>query len=110
MKAFKKQNVEETDLQFIQDNVDSTLRGFKITNPIMDGVLLENVTLVPGTNSNNIINHGLGRKLIGWFLVRNPNNERIFDSQDTNDNPTKTLILNSTSSPNDLTGISIWVF
>lgn len=104
MRAFKQQQTESIDLQFIQDNVDDTLRGFKVTVPIMDGNLIEDIVIVTGTEK--LVSHKLGKILTGWITTRKSASSVVWDSQSTNSNPSTTLALNSSANVT----ISIWVF
>ena len=81
----------------------STILSQTLTCPLIRGNLLSDVALVSGSN---IINHKLNRKLTGWILVRIGAAAVIYDTQDTNQMPDKTLSLVSDA---DAT-VSIWVF
>lgn len=61
-----------------------------LSNPLVDGNLLQGVVLASG---NNVINHGLGRKLQGYIVVLKSANVTIYDTQSTNPHPELTLIL-----------------
>lgn len=74
-----------------------------ISNELLQGQLLMNQSLVVGTNT---INHGLGRKLVGYFIVGQTAQASIWDSQATNQMPQLTLVLNSTA----VTTVNLWVF
>ncbi len=63
-----------------------------LNNVLTAGQLLQNVVLVPGDNA---VNHGLGRRLVGWSITRKRNAAIIFDKQDGNAFPILTLALNS---------------
>lgn len=63
-----------------------------LTNPSLNSVILESVSLGIGSNS---INHTLGRKLTGWRLVRLRAAATIYDTQDVNPMPDLTLLLTS---------------
>ena len=104
MRAFKKQDVDNTSLQFIQDNIDDALRGLLVTAPILDGNLIEDIVIVTGTEK--LVNHNLGRNLIGWIITRKSASSVVWDSQSTNNNPSTTLALNSSANVT----ISIWAF
>jgi len=77
----------------LQDNIIPPLNVI-IKNPMTNGVYLTELRLAAGTNT---INHTLGRKLQGWFPVRVRSQALVTDLQDTNPNPTKTLILEASS-------------
>jgi hypothetical protein len=74
-----------------------------LANPILKGQLLQNIVLINGTT---IVNHKLGRKLIGWFPVGQTSPANLSDNQATNQMPQLTLSLNSTAA----TTVSLWVF
>lgn len=70
-----------------------------IINPILNTaelntVLLKNVSLSTGSNN---VNHKLGRKLQGWYIVRQRAAASIYDNQDNNQNPDLTLTLVSSA-------------
>jgi hypothetical protein len=74
-----------------------------IANPITQGLQLNNITITTG---NNVVNHKLGRKLQGWFVVGINGVATIFDTQATNQ--MSDLTLNLTSSADVL--VNLWVF
>lgn len=74
-----------------------------LANPLVAGNLLPGLVLTTGSNT---INHGLGVKLQGYFVVLNSAAVTFYDSQRTNQRPDLTLILNA-SGP---TTISLYVF
>ena len=61
-----------------------------IVQPLNQGQLLQDIALNIGTTQ---VNHKLGRTLLGWFLTRLPGKAIIYDSQDSNPNPTLNLQL-----------------
>lgn len=66
-----------------------------LANPLSSTLILKNVSLTPGDNS---VNHLLGQKLQGWFIVRMHGNfSQIYDTQDQNQIPNLTLQLNSSA-------------
>ena len=85
---FKKVGTKDADLQKVQQNVENAITTI-IRKEIVDGVLIKNVCLTPGIS--NEIKHGLGRSPLGWFIVRKRADARIWDVQDFNKNPSKTL-------------------
>ena len=74
-----------------------------LTTPLLQGIILPNVTLVIG---NNVVNHLLGRKLQGWFIVRQRSTAAVHDTQDSNQTPTLTLQLAS----NAVVVVDLYVF
>lgn len=80
---------EDKDLMLLQTKWSSQLNKV-IDSAMSQGQILKDVSLVSGAN---IINHKLGRKLIGWYLTRVRANVTVFDTQDTNQMPDLTLTL-----------------
>lgn len=74
-----------------------------LASPTASPSLITDVALLTGTN---IINHKLGQKLKGYVVVLKSAASIIYDSQQTNPSPDKTLILNASA---DAT-ISLLVF
>ena len=85
-----------------QDNTDTVLRPI-VNSAIIDGVLLNDIELTYGANT---IEHKLGRKLLGYIVVRKNNDAVISDAQDTNKLSSKNLILYSDT----LVTVSLWCF
>lgn len=80
----------------------------QILNPVIDlpinsGLIRKNISLASGDNT---INHLLGRKLQGWFIVRQRASATFFDKQDTNNSPSLTLVLNASGA----VSVDIFVF
>ena len=90
------------DLSLMQTKWASIINPI-LAAPIVNGLLLNNVSLVSGDNT---INHRLGRKLQGWIVVGKNANANIYDKQSTNTMPELTLVLNSSGT---LT-VNLWVF
>lgn len=74
-----------------------------LAGPIANGQLLSSIALNAGVT---VINHGLARKLQGWFLVGVNGLSNIYDNQDTNPATDRTLSLTSSAAVT----VSIWVF
>lgn len=78
------------ELGLLQSTWAAILNVF-IQNPSNQCIILHSVSLASGANS---INHLLGRKLIGWRVVRwHGAWVQIYDTQDTNQIPDLTLNL-----------------
>lgn len=74
-----------------------------IASPLWQGQQLDKIALI---NGSTIVNHGLGRKLQGWFLVSIDAAATIYDSQTINPTPALTLVLVSNAAVN----VSLWVY
>jgi hypothetical protein len=68
----------------------SALLNQLLINPSLQSSILTDVSLVIGPN---VINHLLGRKLIGWRIIGINAAATIYDGQDTNLIPKLTLVL-----------------
>ncbi len=73
-------------------------RWSSIIQPVLDlpqnnSVLLQNVVL----STSSVINHTLGRPLIGWNIVRQRGSAVVYDRQDINQVPDRTLLLSASS-------------
>lgn len=89
-------------LDKVQENVDTALGPLQDSR-IVEGLLLRNVQLTAGSNT---VAHKLDRRLIGWIVVRKRANEQIWDEQDTNNAPKRTLKLQASGAVT----VDLWVF
>lgn len=74
-------------------------KWISILNPLLaipstQSVILNNVMLLSGSNT---INHTLGRKLVGWKVIRQRAAAALHDNQDNNQMPALTLVLVSSA-------------
>lgn len=74
-----------------------------LLSPFLQGRLIQNVSLSTG---DNVVNHGLNRKLQGWVLVRQRAAATIYDKQDLNQIPNLTLTLNTSAN----VSVDLYVF
>ena len=81
------------DLSLLQTGWSSQLNPL-LAQPIANGQVLKDVSLTIGSNT---INHKLGRKLQGWWIVRQRASGSVYDTQDVNTSPQLTLLLTSTA-------------
>jgi len=102
IKAVKTLGADSQDLQRFQAFVQQAWAQVS-KMPIINGVLVQNVPLTTGENT---VEHKLGRKLLGYIVVGNSADSRIWDSQASNNLPSKTLVLNCSAN----TTVSLWVF
>lgn len=87
------QQTDDRQLNQFQQALRSALQP--ITSlPTSQSSILTNVSLASGATT---VNHGLNRALSGWYPIRVRAQATIWDSQDTNTNPTQTLLLNSSA-------------
>lgn len=90
------------DLSLMQTKWRSILNPV-LSIPIIDGRLIQNVSLVSGDNT---INHGLGKKLQGYIVVLNNSPVTFYDKQSENQMANLTLILNASGTAT----VTLWVF
>lgn len=95
-------HTDDRNINQLQQNVKQVVDPLT-NNPVLLGIILEQVQLVTGSNT---INHLLGRKLQGWIIVRQRGPAQIYDGQDSNLTPNLTLILNSSAD----VSVNIYVF
>ncbi|MES2347889.1 MAG: hypothetical protein V4641_10010 [Pseudomonadota bacterium] len=74
-----------------------------LANPLSSGAMLEGIVVAAG---DNVINHGLQRRLQGYFIVLNSAAVTYYDKQKTNQRPDLTLVLNASGAAT----ISLYVF
>lgn len=102
MNAIPLVQTQDKDINQLQQNLSQALNPV-IQNPVISGNILVQQKLISGFN---VINHGLGRKLQGWFLVRKRGSSDIYDTQDLNQSPAATLQLQSSA----VVSVDIYVF
>jgi hypothetical protein len=100
-RLFKVQTTDRVVNQ-LQDNIANFIEPIG-DNVLLPGIILKNVALAVGSNT---IQHGLGRLLLGWFIVRQRASASIYDTQDTNTSQTTTLKLTSSA----VVTVDIYVF
>lgn len=103
LKAFQHVNTEDQQLERVQQNIAAAVNPV-IQASIIDGRLIKDVSLT--TAQANLIEHKLGRALKGWFITRLRAGVTIWDEQDSNELPSRTLDLRSSA---DVV-VDVWVF
>lgn len=92
-RAIFNQQTMDRSLGFAQQSQAQALNPL-LKNPVTGGIILEKVSLSVGSNT---IPHKLGRKLVGWMLVRLRSGSSIYDNQDANTSPEISLVLVSSA-------------
>lgn len=77
------------EFQLMQSNWASAINPI-LAAPANKSILLKNISLVIGANT---VNHGLGRQLQGWTIIRKRAPGNVYDTQDQNLMPALTLTL-----------------
>jgi len=80
---------DNKDLSLMQTKWRATLDPV-LANPSLQSIILENVALKAGVTH---VNHKLGRKPVGWRVIRLRNAAQVHDNQDDNQRPDLTLDL-----------------
>lgn len=101
IKALKTIKPEGYELTSIQRNMKEFTKQLEV-NPLLGGILLENITLTTG---NNTVNHKLGRNIRGWIVVDKSAASDIY-KVGTQPAPSRNIVLNS-SAP---VTVSLYVF
>jgi len=101
-RSFQKLNSENYEIQRLQERVEDVFNAVN-ASPLPAGRLLADLSVGITTQE---FNHGLGRSPLGYFIVRSNNGESVFDDQENNTKPTRTLRLTATAA----TTVSLWVF
>lgn len=91
------------ELDKMQSNIEQFVTPI-IASQIIDGVLLKDILLNSAITNN--VSHKLGRKPLGWIIIRKRADSRIWDAQDDNTSPLQTLSLNCSTTVK----VDIWVF
>lgn len=99
--ALQYYQTKDTQVNMLQNAWKAQL-DVMLANPLFKGRQLS-ATLINGIT---VINHGLSRKLQGWFIVGIDGAATIYDSQASNQHQDLTLVLNS----NAAVTISLWVY
>lgn len=98
IRDFKKVAGADEDVAKLQDRLQEFFAQF-IGNPLLNGVLLTNVSL-SSTATN--VEHKLGRPHLGWIIVRKDANADIWESDTTKSFVKLTADANVT--------VDLWVF
>lgn len=80
-------------LNQVQQNFRQALNPV-LSNDLVFGRVLSSVALASGSNT---VQHGLGRPLTGWFIVRIRASATVYDTQDANSTPSDTLLLTASA-------------
>lgn len=99
MQPFDRVQTQDGTLNRIQDRIKIVLRAI-ISKPILDGQIIDSITLPAGVATN--VAHKLGRKPKGWIPVQGVSTTITENSKDDK-------FLNLTAGAT-VTNTSIWVF
>ena len=100
LKEFKKLNIKDFETNQLQNNVAEFLNQVT-SKSILDGRILENVAV--STTATEIA-HGLGRKPLGYIIVKSNAHVTIYDTTSTT--PTVTIKLTASATAT----INLWIF
>ena len=93
MQAIAKVQTDNREVNQLQSNILSYLNTLG-QNALLSGTILQKQSLSSGSNT---INHKLNKPLQGWFIIRQRSAASIYDDQDNNPTPNRTLILISSA-------------
>lgn len=103
IQPYKKVRTDTDIVRQVQDAIEIPLKDIS-SRAILDGQILSGVELSSGVD--NIIDHKLQRKLVGWIIMRQSANANIWDLQNLNTRPQQSLVLQTSANVT----VSIWVF
>lgn len=94
-RKIQKMQTTNREVNQLQNNIIAAVQPW-LDNPISEGrtPLLVSISLSVGAN---VVLHGLNRALQGWFIVRKRAAADIYDTQDTNTEPSVSLLLTSSA-------------
>ena len=101
--AFKSISTSSEELDRVQTNISNAIRPL-LSSPIVNGFILSGVALTNGTR--NVIDHKLNRALVGWFIIGSNAGATVWDEQNTNTTPERTLFLQCSANVT----VNLWVF
>ena len=78
-KAFRKLVTRDPDLLKVQENVEQAIKPL-LQSIVVSGQVLKSVTVSAG--SNNLVEHGLGREIQGYIVIKRSANSTVFDKPD----------------------------
>jgi len=85
-----------TEVQSKDDSVNRIQKNIKAAlNPVLDLPFSAGVhkTRVALTTSDTLVDHGLGRNMVGYFVTKQDADTSVFVSSTTNDFPDRQVIL-----------------
>lgn len=88
-RAFKKLYSSDTFLTRFQDNIADVF-SYLLGQPLNDYNIVSSLTLGA---SDTLVNHGLGRRIIGYIIINRNANETVYTSATSNSNPELFVIL-----------------
>ena len=103
LKRYKKIPSRDNTIKQLQNHVQEVVNPI-VDKEVLDGVLVKDVCLE--ALKANLIEHKLGRKPLGFLIVRKRADSRIWDIQDDNSQPSKTFALTCSHDVQ----VDIWIF
>ena len=85
-------DTEDLSLSLLQEKWAAAIEPV-LNQPHNKAVILKNVVL----SSSGVISHTLGRRLLGWHIIRQRGDANIYDTQDTHGFPDRPLLLRASS-------------
>lgn len=100
LKSYRKPGCSTQETAALADSVSDYVEQLR-PNPMLVGRLIQGIAV---STTETIIDHKLGKTFLGWVVVRNNANVKIYES--TQNNPTLTLSLLAEGPA----VIDVWVF
>lgn len=101
--AFRRVRTQNDDVQQLQDAVGVVLQDLR-GRTLIDGRLVEGVVLAAA--QINVVDHLLNRPVRGYIVVRASASANVWDTQDKNVTPSRSLHLWTSAAVT----VTLWVF
>ena len=96
LKEFKKLHIKEFETSRLQSNVAEYVNQIT-SNPTLDFRILEDISV---STTATDIDHGLGRPVLGYFIIKSNAQVTIFDTTSTTPNVTVKITASATATIN----------
>lgn len=94
MRVFRKIFTDDPLQQRLQDSIAQSFSQLEKL-PQLDSVIVKNVTLSAAID--NLVEHKLGREIVGWQIIRQNANAVVYESSTVNTTPSAFVILRTSA-------------
>jgi len=94
MRLFRKIFTDDPLQQRLQDSIAQSFQQFEKL-PQLDSVIVKDITL--SSAIDNLVEHKLGREIVGWQIIRQNANAVVYESTTINTTPSSFVILKASA-------------
>lgn len=94
MRVFRKIFTDDPLQQRLQDSIAQSFAQFEKL-PQLDSVIVKDITL--SSTIDNLVEHKLGREIVGWQIIRQNANAVVYESSTINTTPSSFVILRASA-------------